>query len=195
MNVIIDTSSLRALVNYYLPFDKTGALKGLLKENFIKGKLIIIDKVVSELRPQGGGRFYDNLEFIHKESSDSEYITKTDTLLPYPRFIRRVDDHFCHKQEIISREIDRDQYEVLRNIFLETADCKIVLFAEKFLKQNNGLLLPETITVVSEESTANNDGKLFKKMPVICKQMNIDCCTLPELLKEHYKLNLSEFLN
>ena len=195
MNAIIDTSSLRALVRYYLPFDKDNALKGLLKDHFVKGKLIIIDKVVGEIRFQSGGKIYKELDFITKESNFSIHITKTDTLIPHPKFIRRVDENFCHKDFIKAKNIPPEQYEILRNNFLETADAKLILFAHNFTKQNQNMLMPETIVVVSEESSVDNDGKLFKKIPVICKQMDIDYCTLPELLKDHYKLNLSEFFH
>lgn len=195
MNAIIDTSSLRALVRYYLPFDKDNALKELLKDHFVKGRLIIIDKVVGELRFQSGGKIYKELEFITKESALAIHVTKTDTLIPYPKFIRRVDENFCHKEVVKSKNIPPEQYELLRNNFLESADAKIIQFAHEFMKRNLNVLLPETIVVVSEESSADNDGKLFKKIPVICKQMEIEYCTLPDLFKVHYKLNLSEFFH
>ena len=38
--------------------------------------------------------------------------------------------------------------------------------------------------IVTEETPTNNDNKLFKKIPTICKMQNIKCISLVELLKE-----------
>ena len=48
--------------------------------------------------------------------------------------------------------------------------------------------------VVTEETLNSNDGKIFRKIPNNCKVAGIDCCTLPQLLKEYYKLDISELL-
>lgn len=196
MNAIIDTSSLRALVNYYLPFDKNNALKGLLEHSFETGNLIFLDKVVAELRSQGSGRFYKELDFLSNTSPLCKHIVATDALLPYPKFITRVDDHFCYKEFKKSKNITDSQYEILKQKFLDGADAKIILYAKTLQSKQQPLFgEPKKVLVVSEESSTPNDGKIFKKIPVICEYMSITCCTLPELLRDHYELKLSEFFH
>lgn len=48
------------------------------------------------------------------------------------------------------------------------------------------MLLDERVIIVTEESEFTNDAKEFKKIPAICKILNIETFTLPELL-ELYK--------
>ena len=48
----------------------------------------------------------------------------------------------------------------------------------------------EEIAIVTEESEAGNDHKAFKKIPVICRILDIKPMTLPELLKDHRGINI-----
>ena len=48
MKILIDTSSLLALVRYYLPFEKEDAFKNLLKGRIDQREIIILDKVYEE---------------------------------------------------------------------------------------------------------------------------------------------------
>lgn len=41
----------------------------------------------------------------------------------------------------------------------------------------------ERVVLVSEETEGSNDNKLFKKIPAICKLLNIESITLPTYLK------------
>jgi hypothetical protein len=43
----------------------------------------------------------------------------------------------------------------------------------------------EEIILVTEETESNNDNKLFKKIPSICKELSITTMTLPELLGKY----------
>ena len=42
----------------------------------------------------------------------------------------------------------------------------------------------DNILLVSEETGTSNDNKIFKKLPAICKQLNLDIKTLPQLLED-----------
>lgn len=41
----------------------------------------------------------------------------------------------------------------------------------------------EDVVIVTEESENGNDNKDFKKIPAICKILDINVMTLPEILK------------
>jgi len=70
---------------------------------------------------------------------------------------------------------------------LESADAKIILHALN-IKRNNPV-------IVTEETSTGNDNKIFKKIPTICSLTDIECCTLPNLFKDHFCINLDEYLN
>lgn len=39
--------------------------------------------------------------------------------------------------------------------------------------------------LVTEETESSNDNKLFKKIPAICKELEIETITLPELIAKY----------
>ena len=74
------------------------------------------------------------------------------------------------------------EFENRKTSFLNSADTKILLYA---LQDNSG-----DIVIVSEETEASNDNKSFKKLPAICKILNLSIITLPEMLKKYDEINL-----
>ena len=42
----------------------------------------------------------------------------------------------------------------------------------------------DNVIIVTEETEASNDNKLFKKLPSICKILELTTITLPELLDQ-----------
>jgi hypothetical protein len=48
----------------------------------------------------------------------------------------------------------------------------------------------EEVFIITEESEASNDNKAFKKIPAICKILNLDCMSLPKLIKQYRDINL-----
>ncbi len=192
MNAIIDTSSLLALVRYYLPFDQNNKLKNLFQKSFESGEFIIIDRVLSESRFQAKGIVLKELDFIN---STSKHILRTDDILPDAKFFNRLENEFCNKDIVKSKDIDDAEFELEKANFLNGADAKIILCAYKMIRQNQPLLMPKHIVIITEETTNSNDGKIFKKIPTISQYLGVDCCTLPVLLKNHYSLNLSEYFH
>jgi hypothetical protein len=43
----------------------------------------------------------------------------------------------------------------------------------------------EQVVLVTGESESSNDNKRFKKLPVICKELEIETMTLPELIAKY----------
>ena len=67
MRVVIDTSSLLALVRYYLPFDEDDKLKNLLKAKIESGHIIILDKAFIESKRVSKGIILEELDFLNKK--------------------------------------------------------------------------------------------------------------------------------
>jgi hypothetical protein len=182
MIAILDTSSLLAFVRYYLPFDKNGTFKELIKTKLEIGEIIILDKVVDESKYQSKGIILKTLDFI--ESSKKAVNTKE--LLPTTKFFNLLENSFCDKTVLKLKDIDDVGFEIEKSKYLKSADASLILYAMNY-KANNPI-------IVTEETLNSNDGKIFKKIPTNCKAVNIDCCTLPQLFKDHFKLDISELL-
>ena len=63
--------------------------------------------------------------------------------------------------------------------YLNDADMKQIILCLNLLKDE------EKVVLVTEETESSNDNKLFKKIPAICKELNIETLTLPELLAKY----------
>lgn len=48
----------------------------------------------------------------------------------------------------------------------------------------------EQVVLVSEETESSNDNKLFKKIPAICKELEIETMTLPELIAKYEGIDI-----
>jgi hypothetical protein len=184
MKVVIDTSSLMALVRYYIPFDQDDSLKNFFKKKIESKEIIIIDKVAIESKRNAKGIITKSLEFI----DDKKNQVKTDILLPEASFLRDLENRLCYVAR--KNTLNEFEFENRKQAFLEDADAKLLLFC---LSNKGGLNLDKFI-LVTEETRADNDGKLFKKLPELCDLLNIEHCNLPSLLIEHYNINLSKFL-
>lgn len=62
---------------------------------------------------------------------------------------------------------------------MNDADMKQIILCLNMQKGGDEVIL------VTEETESSNDNKLFKKIPAICKALNIATMTLPELLEEY----------
>ena len=92
MRVVIDTSSLLALVRYYLPFDEDDELKNLFKAKIESGHIIILDKVFIESKRVSKGIILDKLDFLNNK----ELHFKTGDLLPKKRFFNLLEHSLCY---------------------------------------------------------------------------------------------------
>lgn len=183
MSIVIDTSSLMILVRYYLPFDKDNSLKLFIKETIASGEIIILDAVYQESRFISKGLIVEKLEFLGKK------MFNTLTILPDDTFFDHLEKQFCNLA--IKKKLNDSDYEVQKNKYLNTADAKLILFC---IKDKDSLELNKPL-LVTEETKTENDNKLFKKIPNICDILDIEHCNLPTLFKDHFKIQLSDFLN
>ena len=174
MKAVIDTSSLLSLVRYYLPFDNADILYDFFKFIIESKDFIILDKVHEECKYTAKGLVIKTLEYLSNKNNQ----IKTDELLPSNKFFNQVDNQFINRG--IINKLDSVEFENRRNSFLNSADVKLILFG---LKYKNVF---DNYSIVTEETEFSNDNKSFKKLPAICKMLDINTLTLPKLL------NLSE---
>lgn len=185
MKVVIDTSSLMALVRYYLPFDKENSLKELFKRKVENSEIIILDKVAVEAKRVSKGIIVEYFEFI----GDRKNRYNTEALLPDASFLRDLEGRLCYTAQ--KNRLDDVKFENRKKEFLESTDVKLILYC---ITANKGILNLDNTLLVTEETRTENDNKLFKKLPEICDLLNIEHCNLPYLLKKHYNLKLSQYL-
>ena len=182
MTVVIDTNSLLSLVRYYLPFDKNNVLFNYIKTKIQTGEIIIIDKVLEECTYNSKGIVIKKLNYLTDKSFLKKYKVpyKTSTLIaPSPaKFLRQIDNQFVNNIIRKQRKLTDVEYENQKNYFLEDADMKLIILCLN-LKQES---IFTDVVLVTEETVVSNDNKLFKKIPAICKELNIETITLPELI-------------
>lgn len=182
MNAIIDTSSLLALVKYYLPFDQNRNLKKLIEEKFNNGDILLIDKVFEESKFVARKIIVSELDFLNDKSKH----IKTNNLYPDNTFFNLLDNQFCDKDVKKAKDISEVEFELEKKRFLNTADGCLILYS--YFRKNDDIIL------VTEETRSANDNKIFKKLPENCELIGVKHCSLPILIKEYYQLELSNYL-
>jgi hypothetical protein len=188
MKVVIDTNSLLSLVRYYLPFDKKSVLFEFIKEKINQGEIIIIDKVLEECTYNSKGLVIKTLTYLEDKVfvKSAKVPYKTESLLaPSPaKFLRQVDNQFVNTIVRNQRKLTDTEFENQKNSFLNDADIRQVILCLNLIKDG------EEVILVTEESEVSNDNKLFKKIPAICKELDIPTMTLPELLDKYDGINI-----
>jgi len=171
MRIVIDTSSLLSLVRYYLPFDKNNILFDFIKSKVESKEILILDAVFQECLYTSKGVVVKTLEFIKSKKNQ----IKTTELLPTKKFFNQLENNFINAS--VRNKLSDVEFENRKNAFLNSADAKLLLYS-----LNNSV---EKITIVSEETETSNDNKSFKKLPAICKILNLEILTLPQLLERY----------
>jgi len=184
MKFLIDTSSLSILVRYYIPFEKADSLKNLLKSKITSGEIILLDKVVEESSFISKKIIVKTLDFL----LDKKLQTKTDNLLPFPKFYNMLENEFAN--HIQKGKLNDIEFEAEKNRFLNTADVKFLLYC---LEEKKNLEIDKTV-LVTEETATDNDNKAFKKLPQICQMKDIPCCNIVELFQNHFNIKMSDYL-
>lgn len=179
MIIIIDTSSLLSLVRYYLPFDSKDKIYNFFKEKIEAGEIIILDKVVEECIYTSKGIVLDKLKYL----SEKKFQVNTKDLLPTRKFYNQLENQFINAST--RKILNEIEFETRKQEFLDSADAKIIL--KCYSKSSKG----EKYIVVTEESEASNDNKSFKKIPAICKMLDIECITLPQYLETHPEIDIN----
>lgn len=170
MKVVIDTSSLLSLVRYYLPFDKRSILYNLFQEKIENNEIILLDKVFEECKYTSKGIVIERLEYISKK----KHHVKTEELLPSKKFFNQLENQFINGSA--KNKLNLLEFESRKNAFLASADAKMILYCLQKQKSD------DQIYIVSEETESGNDNKAFKKIPAICKIVNLKIITLPQLI-------------
>jgi hypothetical protein len=190
MKVAIDTNSLLSLVRYYLPFDKNNALFNFIKEKIKQGEIIIIDKVHDECSYNAKGLVIEKLSYLKDKAFLKKFKQphKTDLLLaPSPaKFLRQFDNQFVNLLIKKQRGLSEVEYDNQKTNHLNGADMKLIILCMNLLKSHPG----EEVYLVTEETENSNDNKLFKKIPAICKELNVKTISLPELLAKYESINV-----
>jgi len=182
MKVVIDTSSLLSLVRYYLPFDKETILFEAIKSKIASGEIVVIDKIIDECEYISKGIVLTTLSFLTDKSFNKTHKLQLNTefiLPPAPvKFYRMVDNNFV--VNVQKARLNEIQYDVLKNDFMNSADMKLILTSLNFKKD-----FPlEKVFLVTEETEVSNDNKLFKKIPAICLQLDIQTINIQQLIEK-----------
>lgn len=182
MRVVIDTNSLNALVRYYLPFDANNNLYELVKKKIQIGDIIILDAVLTECKFQSDGLVLKKLDFLEDKDFKKQYKIplKTDDLFPPApaKFIRQVENQFSIG--VMKNKLKDFEFELEKERWLNSADAKLITYCLNHNHQGTF----EEIFLVTEETKAQNDLKVFQKIPAICDTLNINVLTLPELINK-----------
>ena len=188
MKVAIDTNSLLWLVRYYLPFDKKSVLFDFIKAKIKDGEIIIIDKILEECEYTSKGLVLNSIDYLteksflkaHKIPSNTEFI-----LPPSPaKFLRQVENQFVNGVQ--KNRLTPVEFENRKNDFMNSADIKLILFCLNLKKDNPS----EDIYLITEETEDSNDQKVFKKIPAICRVLELETLTLPQMMDKFDKINL-----
>jgi hypothetical protein len=174
--VVIDTSSLVNLVRYYLPFDRDKILYNFIEHKVEAKEILVIDKVYDECCFFSDGLAIHSLPFLKKHKQD------TSECLPNKLFFHYANNDFINPDQRKKLKDNPEMIEIEKQKFLNGADAKMMLFC---LKNNSPLLQPR---IVTEETTSNNDSKLYKKIPTMCGTLKIQTLSLPELLVEYKEI-------
>ena len=168
---LFDACSLISLVRYYLPFDSDNKLKDFICKGFEYKEFLMLKEVKDECDKVAGGLIFKELPQLKniKSTNFNEIITD--------KIHKLIDNNFIVFKTQIDKlgEFKNIEYEAQRQKFIESADFKLIHCA---------MTNKDKYIIVTEETPTNNDNKLFKKIPTICKMQNIKCISLVELLKE-----------
>lgn len=188
MKVVIDSSSLISLSRYYLPFDRNQKLYDFIKSKIESGEIVIIDRVLRECSFTSKGTVLQSLDFLDDKIflKSNKVPKKTDDLIaPAPqRFLRQLDNQFVNRVILRQKRLTDVEYENQKETFLNDAGMKQIILCLNYIQEGE-----ETI-LVTEETENSNDNKLFKKIPAICKELNIETLTLPELISRYQGIDL-----
>lgn len=174
MRTLVDTSSLVSLARYYHPFDSTDALSEFLSSEIASGNIIVLDKIAEEVQYVSGGMAAEIFPCL----KDKKRVVSTKDIIPKKKFFNMLDNSFVDHSTKRLKFNDEVSYNNERDRFLQGADCALVVYA----MNNNSELDP--IQILTEETVTQNDSKLFKKIPFICREIGIRALTSVEFLKE-----------
>ena len=163
---LIDTSSLSILARYFHEFDENKILYEFIKNKFLEKKFILLKSVEDQCKRQSQGMIMKVYKFLTEENKIQKHAN-------LPILDQRTHNKIDNSWVVIPQKNKlREEYQTHKRKFIEDADCQLILYAKE-----HGYI------IITEESEATNDNKLYKKIPIICKQEEIECTNIVELLK------------
>lgn len=184
MVVVVDTCSLHRLVEYYLPLDKSGKLIPLLEQEFLSGDMMMTQAVFEECSRISKGVIVKRLPFLVSRQG-KKLIIAADKFLPDQKLLRIVNENFTVTQ--IFKSFPPEQQEAQRANYLAGGDFSILKCAYMQKKGMAGELFGDDLRVLTDESSAENDNKLFKKIPSCCKFLEVptlNICAYLEIITD-----------
>jgi hypothetical protein len=179
MAIVVDTCSLVMMARNYLPLDDDNSMVAFIKQSFAKGKLLLLDIILDEARRTSKGVVLERMPFL----DDKKNVVKTTDLLPpAPRkFDDMVDNNFCVR--LLKNELTEEEYIQQKSEFMKSGDAKIVVYS---WSMNYGQVdLFADYSVMTEETRNQNDGKLFKKLPLLCDFLKVKVITAVDYLYQN----------
>jgi hypothetical protein len=154
----------------------------------MSGEIVIIDKILQECAYTSKGIVLTALDYLNEKTflKSYKFPVNTDFILPAApaKFLRQVDNQFVYG--VIKNKLSPVEYENRKNDFMNSADMKLILFGLN-LKTNYPT---EEIYLVTEETEESNDSKVFKKIPAICRILELETITLPQLLEKFDQIKI-----
>jgi hypothetical protein len=163
---VIDTSSLLTLARYFIPFDNQSTLFNKLQDRFKAQEIILLDGVLQESKKVSKGLVTAVFSFLNKVS-----VVKNNQVITQKKH-RILDNHYA--VQLLKNKLNNSEYEQQKNNYIKSADYQLIFYA---IANNN-------VTIITEESSSQNDNKLFKKIPIICKHHNVQCENIVFLLQQ-----------
>lgn len=181
MVVVADTCSLHRLAEYYLPFDKAGKLVPLFKSLFLSGQAVMTWAVYEECRRLDSGMIVAAFPFMRTEEFKKSLV-QPEQFIPDSKLLRMVTEHFAVKMKYNS--LPPEQQEAQRESFIAGGDFSLLQCAYMKKKGLAETLFPDTLAVLTDESSAPNDNKCFKKLPLCCKVLGVETLNIRAYLED-----------
>ena len=164
-NYLWDTNSLLNIVRYYLPFDQDKTLYNWLQSSFVREESFLLQSTYDEISRISQGIILKELDFLKGQRT-----IRIDTVSP--KVHNLIDNNWIDRRNIKRKNLAEEEVKRQKQIFINSGDCQLIIFAMQDTKR----------IIITEETSANNDGKIFQKIPKICQQQGIKIFTLPNLL-------------
>lgn len=167
---VVDASSLLAIARYYLPIKDEAILLHFLEAKFRAKELLLLSTIHREASRAQKGISLSVMDFLNEKELR---IDDSDLMAPAPqKFSNLLDNNFC--QPSMRKRLTAEQYASQKEEYMKTGDAKLILYALNHRESEP--------VIITEETPQSNDGKLFKKLPVICDLLEIRHSTIAEWL-------------
>lgn len=180
MVVVVDTCSLHRLVEYYLPLDKANKIVPLLESLFLSNVMVMTQAVYDECSYMSKGIILEKLPFL-KTTRFKSLIIKEDRFIPDHKLMTILNENFTIKKKYNS--LTPEQREAQKERYIKSGDFSLLTCAYMQKKNMDGELFGNDLRVLTDESSADNDNKCFKKIPACCQVLKTPVINICEFLE------------